>query len=556
MDVKVLDGKLFANLINNGASNLKNNSTIVNDLNVFPIPDGDTGENMSLTMFGGVNACKNNVEHSLAKVSKKVANGMLLSARGNSGVILSQFFAGIAKGFENIDNATPFQVGEAFKCGVKTAYNAVINPTEGTILTVARESVEYAFNRLNENSTINSFFNDLETEMKESLKRTPELLNVLKEAGVIDSGGAGLLYIFDGVCQSLKGIEVDNSFIKTNENKTSTIDLSKFNENSVMKFGYCTEFLLQLQRCKIDVDKFDINELISFLSSVGDSIVAFLNGTIVKVHVHTFNPGYVLEHCQKYGEFLTLKIENMTLQHNETTIQNRFEDITTKKVVKTGRKKYAIVAVASGDGIINTFKDLGADYVINGGQTNNPSAKDFIEAFDKVNADNIFVLPDNSNVILAAKQAANLYEDSNIHVINSKNIGDGYSILSLLDYSSNNVDTIIQQMNEAMDEVTTGQITLSIRDASLNGVTINKGDFIGFTDKIMLSANKDKLLVAYDLLDKLNFASKEVLIAIYGNNVSNQEKEALRKHIKEKYSRKEIFEIDGKQDVYEFLFII
>lgn len=544
-----LNGKLFSSLIVGGAYNLHENMEIVNDLNVFPIPDGDTGENMYLTMSGGVKSLKNVDEISLSKISQLVADGMLLSARGNSGVILSQFFAGIAKGFANIDEANLVEVSNALQEGVSVAYSAVINPTEGTILTVAREASSKVNQSLNKITSLEELLLVFINEAKESLKRTPDLLDVLKEANVVDSGGSGLIYIFDGMYHTLTGEMTYNNESLDNQNVKQEIDFSKFNENSVMEFAYCTEFLLQLQKCKIDINKFDINELIAYLETKGDSIVAFKTGSIVKVHVHTLDPGTVLHHVQQYGEFLTVKIENMTLQHNEVIKKE-------EQKAKKEKKKYATIAIATGKGIISTFKDLGADYIVEGGQCHNPSTEDFIDAFNEVNAENIFVLPNNSNILLAAKQAASLYKDSNVYVIESKNIGQGYSALSMLNYDFDNIDEIIENFNESIKDVTFGQVTSSVRDANINDVEIKKGNYIGFSDKLMLSSSNDKIETTMKLLEKLDLKNHEVLIAIFGEDVSEEEKNIFRNNISNDYRNCELYEIEGQQDLYDFLLIV
>ncbi len=548
MATRQLSGSLFSELVHGGAANLRANAQIVNDLNVFPIPDGDTGENMSLTIAGGVNASSELRSSSLSDVSDTIANGMLLSARGNSGVILSQFFAGMAKGFTGSDEADVRTVGYAFLSGVRRSYESVMKPTEGTMLTVAREGAEYAFSRITDESTLESFFSDVLDEMNRSLKRTPELLHVLKEAGVIDSGGAGLVYIIDGMNRTLLGEEVADAEIHTS---VPAVDTSKFTADSVMEFAYCTEFLLQLQNSKVDAENFDIAPITDYLKTVGDSIVAFKTGTIVKIHVHTFTPGAVLEFCRQYGEFLTIKIENMTLQHNDTI--GKTEDTAEESAE---RKRFATIAVAEGDGIKQAFSEMGADFVINGGQGNNPSSEDFIEAFDKVNADCIFVLPNNGNIIMAAELAGNMYKDSKVRIIPSKSVGDGYAALSMLSYDSGDEDEIADTMTSSMEGVVTGRVTKAVRDAVLDDVDIHTGDYIGFSGKNMLSDSTSKVDAAFSMLDKLDAADHEVMIAIYGTSAGIEDRNAFRNCIKTKFPRTELFEIDGGQDVYDFEIIL
>lgn len=548
MATKLLSGSLYSSLIYGGAANLKANAEIVNELNVFPIPDGDTGENMSMTIAGGVKQAKTVTSEDLSMVSDTIATGMLLSARGNSGVILSQFFAGIAKGFTGQETADVKTVGYALKSGVRRAYESVMKPTEGTMLTVAREGVDYGVDRITGESTLESFFSDVLDEMNRSLQRTPELLAVLKEAGVIDSGGAGLVYIIDGMKKTLLGEEINESDVVTS---VKSVDTSAFTADSIMEFGYCTEFLLQLQNSKVDAENFDIAKITDYLNTVGDSIVAFKTGTIVKIHVHTMTPGAVLEFCRQFGEFLTVKIENMTLQHNDSIAEGTRE---TKKAEP--KKRFATIAVAEGEGIKQTFADLGADYVINGGQGKNPSSEDFIEAFDEVNAETIFVLPNNGNIIMAAQLAGSMYENSKIYVIPSKSVGDGYAALSMLSYDSGDEEEIVNDMTSSMEGVVTGQVTKSIRDASIDDVCIHVDDYIGFSGKSMLSSEKMKVDAAAKMLEKLNAKNYEVMIVIYGATASEEDRNAFRIFVKNAYPKTELYEIDGGQDVYDFEIIL
>lgn len=545
----ILDGQTFTRLIAGGAANLQANVEIVNELNVFPIPDGDTGENMVLTMSGGLRNLEGKGETAVGNAAKLLADGMLMGARGNSGVILSQLFAGIAEGLKGKKTATVRDLSEALRSGVKSAYAAVINPTEGTILTVAREAADYAASRLEETSTFHSFGSDYFAELKRSLDRTPELLQTLKDAGVVDSGGAGLYYIAEGVIRAANGEVLQKA--ELSGTPAAELDLSKFGPESVMEFGYCTEFLLRLQTSKINLATFSVEKLIAELQTLGDSIVCFRNDSIVKVHIHTMTPGVVLNHCQQYGEFLTLKIENMTLQHSETEIRNRFAP---QKAAE--KKEFALVAVATGEGIKATFSELGADVVIDGGQGKNPSTEDFIRAFDEVNARVIFVLPNNGNIVLAAKQAASLYQKSEIRVVESKNIGEGYAALTMLSYDSGNADAIATDLSEAMQGVVTGMVTHSIRNATINGIAIAEGDYIGFTDKTMLSAGKTNFQTALALLEKLNAGKHDFLIAIYGKDAAEEEKEAFRASFAERYPQAELYEIEGGQEIYDFLLIL
>ncbi len=549
-----IDGQDLLSLIRGGAVSLRENEDIVNDLNVFPIPDGDTGSNMLLTMQGGLAGAGQVHGASISDASSAIASGMLLGARGNSGVILSQLFAGIAKGLEGKDLMSARDFSDAMQSGVHTAYSAVVNPTEGTILTVAREAAAYAESRLSEASTLESYLNDYFLQSEKTLEKTPDLLPVLKEAGVVDSGGAGLYYIISGMLKALRGESFDTDPSIPSSVQSQEPDYSKFNENSVMEFGYCTEFLLQLQRCKCNVEAFDVDrDMIPYLESIGgDSIVCFKNGSVVKVHVHTMTPYKALEHAQRFGEFLKVKIENMTLQHSETVVQNRFKVAPKKQ----DRKKFATIVVATGEGVKNTFKDLGADYVIDGGQGRNPSSEDFLEAFQSVNADTIFVLPNNGNIVLAARQAAGLYEDSDIHVLESKNIGEGYAAMTMLSYDSNDAKQIEDELTDAMKGVVTGMVTTSVRSTNLNGIAISMHDYIGFTNKTMLAADKDKVNCACTLLKNLKVQDFEYVIVIYGKTASADERKAFKVRMAQDHPGIELYEIDGGQEVYDFMMIL
>lgn len=546
VNVEKIDGILFEKMIVGGVANLKANVKEVNDLNVFPIPDGDTGDNMYLTISGGINNLRSVNSTSLYKKAKALADGMMLNARGNSGVILSQLFNGLANGLKGHDEADINIFKTAFLESFHQAYQAVVKPVEGTILTVAREAATNASVHADKNTTINDFIDDLKIEMEKSLARTPEMLAVLKEAGVIDSGGAGLLYIVKGFDAVLKGKEIASN---EQEGTTKDIDFSKFNENSVMKYGYCTEFLLQLQTSKVDIHNFDVETIIKYLETIGDSIVAYMIGTIVKIHVHTLMPYKALEFCQSFGEFLTVKIENMTLQHNETIQEHKLKK-------QQAHKKYAVVVVATGQGLIDTFYELGVNSVIDGGQTKNPSTKDFLEAFEEVNADNIYVFPNNSNIIMTAKEAKDLYKDANIYVIESKDFGEAYSALSLLDLSVDDPEEIRQTLVEGTKSSTTGTITKSIRDANINNVEIKNGDYIGFSGKTMLASNASKIETYFELLEKLDIDDREFLINVYGIDVTEEERKIIRDRLHKDYPMVEVYEINGQQEVYDFIIIL
>ncbi len=553
---KYLTGLLFAKMMRGGASELKANAEEVNKLNVFPVPDGDTGDNMSMTIESGIAALEDTETDDLAEVIQVLSRGMLLGARGNSGVILSQFFAGIAKGFAKSKKADASALGEALKRGVEQAYTSVMTPTEGTILTVMREAVDFAVSRITPRSTIRTLFSDLSKEMNASLERTPEILPVLKEAGVVDSGGAGLFYIIDGLNRVLNGEDVPEVNFPTEAPKAPVAATTSFGPDSVMTFGYCTEFLLQLQNKKTDIDAFDVEALKAFLAEHGDSIVAFKTDSIVKVHVHTFTPEKVLAHCRGFGEFLTVKIENMSVQHNETITEDSPVQPKAQAEQKPKKKRYGVVAVSNGPGIEALFRELGADEIVLGGQTNNPSTNDFIDAFEKINAEHIFVFPNNGNIVMAASQAGEIYEDANIHVIGAKTIGAGYVALSSMNLDESEPEELIKEAEDAIARITSAYISPAVRDADMNGVHVNEGDTIGIINKEIVVSEPDRMAAAYALIDKLLSGTDAFMLTVFcGADSSEEERGRLESYVGEKYPSAEVYFIDGGQEIYPFIFV-
>ena len=548
MENTTLDGVLFAKLLRGGAAGLQAKKQLVNDLNVFPIPDGDTGDNMFLTINAGATAVGEGSE-SLSQVAGKAASGMLLGARGNSGVILSRIFAGLAKGFEGVQTADVRALATAFESGVSEAYGAVSVPVEGTILTVLKDAVAYANGRVSESSTLDSYFADFNRELKLSLERTPDLLDVLREAGVVDSGGAGLGAIVEGMIATLGGAE---AVVAANEDaQPQRVDLDAFTETSVLEFGYCTEFLLRLQSAKVDLDTFDEAELIDYLNSVGESVVCFREGSIVKVHVHTKTPGDILNQMQRYGEFLTFKMENMTLQHNENHMA---EKLAPKP--RTPHKPFGVVSMAAGEGIKDAFVSLGCDAVVDGGQSMNPSAEDLIAAFRRVNADVIFVFPNNSNIIMTAKQAAQLYEDAQVRVVPTKTIGEGYAAISMLDTTSGDADAIAAELEEIIEGVVTGMVSRAVRDTEMNGVSVRKDDFIGFAGDTIHTANADRNEAAAALCEATKAGRYDIMLLVVGADAGSDEAQALCQTLQKQYRRTEIVMIDGGQPIYDYIIIL
>lgn len=529
-----LDAETYLNLVRGGAVRLAENRQTINDLNVFPIPDGDTGDNMYMTIEAGSSATGSTLE----EMAGSVSSGMLLGARGNSGVILSRIFAGLAKGFKGLKKADIKEFGQAMRCAVKEAYTAVSQPVEGTILTVMREGVDAAEG----SSSIEEFLDLWIAGMDLSLQHTPELLDVLKKAGVVDSGGAGLLCIGEGMRAALKGEITFENLPSSQGVPAAKVDFNAFTEDSFLEFGYCTEFLLRLQRSKVDLVSFDESVIHDWLASQGDSLVFFRDGSIIKVHVHTKDPGAILTKCREWGEFLTIKVENMTLQHHENHMDERF---------KRTRKALGVVSVAAGKGLSASFKEMGADYVIEGGQTMNPSVERFLEAFDAVDAETILVFPNNSNIILTANQASALYDKAKIVVIPTKTISEGYYALANLDAEQSLKDMTVT-LKEAAASVTTGMISRAIRDTEI----AKTGDFVGFSGKELLCGSPDRQEAVKCLAGKLDAGNADIFIIFKGEDSPTDEAEALQAYFEKTYSRTEVILLDGGQPVYDYILLI
>ena len=548
-----LDSLTFAAMLRQGAVQLGRDKKVINDLNVFPIPDGDTGDNMLMTLKAGSTALQpsetslrgtKQFRQTLSDTASAASSGMLLGARGNSGVILSRIFAGLAKGLQGVIEADTKAFTKAMQSAVEEAYKSVPVPVEGTIITVLREGVAGA----DSTADLNHYFETLLEAMQVSLDHTPELLRVLKDAGVVDSGGAGLVSIFRGMNEALNGI-ISEEEIAPTVAATPTVELDKFTEDSTLEFGYCTEFLLRLMRSKVDLDTFDENVIIDYLNRVGESVVAFREGSIVKVHVHTFTPGVILNEMQKFGEFLTIKIENMALQHHQSTNQNNAS-------FKLPPKPYGIVTVASGEGLVNAFREFGADEVIAGGQTMNPSTQDFLDAFARINAQHILVFPNNKNIKMAADQAAELYKNADIHVLPSTTIGEGYYGIGSIDRDNPNVEEVIASVTETMQSVVTGMISTAIRDVEGDQVSVHTGDYVGYSGKQILSDSPDRETAAKELIYRLGAVSRDVMLVFYGEDVPSEEAERLAADLQTQYKNLEIMLNNGAQPVYDYIFVL
>jgi len=551
-----IDGNLMKLIITNGSVKLKNNHQEINDLNVFPVPDGDTGSNMQSTMMSGVDAINALEDATVERVGKALARGLLMGARGNSGVILSQLFSGFGKVFQSLETANALQFVEGLNQGVKQAYGAVINPVEGTILTVAREAVEKAQEIVTPESDVLDVLKTYLDAAKVSLDNTPELLPVLKESGVVDSGGAGLIEIIEGMVAALEGeiYQVDRSAKKAAAKTAKGYDIDHEEE-----FGYCTEFIVQFDENR---KKFNKDRLVNKLNRLGDSIVVVADEEILKVHIHTLKPGDALNLGQEFGEFANLKIENMTLQHTETLLHQPVGDDEhfcghehTTSFYPSKPKKYGIITVLNGEGIKESFEEMGVDYIIDGGQTMNPSTQDFVDAIAAVNADNILIIPNNKNVMLSAEHAKGAIEGKNVIVIPAKTIPQGYASLTMFDANQDLEDTV-GEMKELINHVKTGEITYAIRDTEMNGVQIKKNDYLGIKEGDIIVAEKNRLNTAKVLVENLIDEDSEIITIITGSDIDEKEIKKLEKHINNTFEELEIETIQGGQTVYHYLFAV
>lgn len=552
---KELNGKTFKQMLVYGAASLRKNMEIVNNLNVFPVPDGDTGTNMKMTFESGLNNLDWESVESIGSVSQKFASGMLLGARGNSGVILSQIFKGISNGLENKETINCKELEEAFKQGVTQSYKAVKDPVEGTILTVFREATEKASTIINDEITIDEYLKNFISYGEETLESTPDLLPILKEAKVVDSGGAGLIYIFRGMIG-----EVEESDLRTHKEEVTKKNVLKrieFNENGELDYAYCTEFLLQLQPKKTNIETFDVQVIVNELEKInGNSIVAIKDQDIVKVHVHVDRPGLVYEIAQRYGEFISLKCENMAIQHSETTIENNYHQGDSKADGKTERKNMALITVAKDEGFKELFLEMGADYIVDGGQSMNPSSDDFIKAFKTVNADNIIVLPNNSNIFLAASQAKEIYKDANVYIVPTKSLGEGYSSLSVYN-SCGSVDENLESLEEQEKNTFTIDVTKAVRNACLNGVNINKDDYIALSGKKVLSSNDNCFdTISESLSYVIDQYDCSIITVFMGLDTTEDCENNIRNFIENKYNEVEIYFIYTNQETYNYIFVL
>ena len=555
---RTIDGPTLKKLLISASNNLFNHYPEVDALNVFPVPDGDTGINMNLTMTSGANEIANLASDDVFTIAKTFARGLLMGARGNSGVITSQIFRGFSLALEGVNEIDSITLAAAFKKGSETAYKAVMRPVEGTILTVIRESSEALSHRVDESMPVDKALEILLQEAIISLNRTPELLPILKEVGVVDSGGTGLMRIIEGMLLAAREEFIERDQKDVSASGIATAAASAMDEE---EFGYCTEFIMSLGPDSVK-KIFNQKRFGEWLNNHGNSLVVVQDEDIVKVHVHTLTPGEILNYAQQYGEFLKLKIENMTEQHHalaEGANVEPHEDLVKDEVeidqeLPKERIKNAIIAVSSGEGISAYFKELGVTYIVSGGQTMNPSSEDFLAEIRKINAENIFILPNNSNIVMAAGQACDIVgeEGINAFVIPSKTIPQGIVAAMSLDPDADSEENL-KNMRYSLKNIKSGEVTFSIRDCELNGVKIQKDDFIGIFEKEIVCGTKDKFDCLKELVDKMIDEESAILTIFLGEDVKREELFEVKKAIEEKYPDLNIDIKDGKQKIYSFL---
>lgn len=536
-----IKAKAFREMFVSGANNLQNSKDLVDKLNVFPVPDGDTGTNMSLTISYAMKELEKVGEEDITKIAKALSKGSLMGARGNSGVILSQIIRGIGKSVEGKDKLSTVDLAKALKGGSDTAYKAVIKPVEGTILTVIRETAEYAVKLAKRENNIEKFLGKVVREANVSLENTPNLLKNLKDAGVVDSGGKGLTLILEGFYLAIVGKAVVPATAEKAELKNVSLSSADTTSTEDIKFGYCTEFILES-------DKIDDAGIRDIMLGYGDSLAVVGDEGVIKVHVHTNEPGNVLQEALKYGQLLTIKIENMRMQH-ENILEGVAENAEYEEPVE--EKEFAFISTSMGDGLASIFKDFGVDYVIEGGQTMNPSTEDFMKAIDKIHAKNIFILPNNSNIIMAANQAKEL-SDKNIIVIPTKNIPQAVSALVGFNPEAT-VEENEANMVEALSYVKSGQVTFAVRDTVMNGIEIREGNIIGIAEKEMIAAGDEADEVAKKLVEKLVDEDSAIITLFYGEDVTEEQAEELRGELEEKFEDIDVELYYGGQPLYYYL---
>lgn len=544
--MKSLDGIKFAEMVQMGAHHLYQNAAYVDSLNVFPVPDGDTGTNMNLSMTSGADETEANVSAHIGKTAQALSKGLLMGARGNSGVILSQLFRGFGKAIEKEAEIDAKSLANAFQAGVDTAYKAVMKPVEGTILTVAREAAAKGVEVAETEEDMIVLMEAFIEEAKQSLNRTPDLLPVLKEVGVVDSGGQGLLFVYEGFLASMKGEPLPE------KNESSLDDLinaehhrvQDFMDTSDIEFGYCTEIMVRLEE---DKSPFDEEQFRQELNPMGDSLLVISDDEIAKVHIHSETPGAVLAAGQKYGSLIKIKVDNMREQHS--AIVNDAPQAPAKQ--QKTKVPYAIVTIAMGEGVSNLLRSIGASYVIEGGQTMNPSTEDIVKAVKEIGAERVLILPNNKNIIMAAEQAAELL-DIEAAVVPTKTIPQGMAAILAFN-PAESVETNKANMTQGFAHVKTGQVTFAVRDTSIDGVEIRKDDYMALAEGKIILSTPEMMDAAKKVLEGLMDEDSEIITIIYGEDATAEQADELQNFIEENYPDAEVEIVEGKQSLYPFI---
>ncbi len=547
MATNTINAELLTRMFLAGAANLEAKKEFINELNVFPVPDGDTGTNMTLTIMSAAKEVSALEEKDMVSVSKAISSGSLRGARGNSGVILSQLLRGFTKEIREHKELNVQILANACERATATAYKAVMKPKEGTILTVAKGLSEKARELAETTDDLEIFLPAVIEEAKEVLGRTPDMLPVLKEAGVVDSGGQGLLEVLNGAYDAFQGKEIDYSAIEASTGTTMVKPQAQV--ESDIKFGYCTEFIIMLEKEFGDQDEAEFK---TYLESIGDSIVCVADEDIVKIHVHTNDPGLAIQKALTFGQLSRMKIDNMREEHQEKLIRDAEKLAAEQKAVQEPRKPVGFIAVSIGSGMNTIFKELGVDYIIEGGQTMNPSTEDMLTAIDHVNADHIFIFPNNKNIILAANQAQSLTDDKDIIVIPTKTVPQG--ITAIINYMPDeDVDTNEETMLEEIKNVKTGQVTYAVRDTHIDDKEIHEGDIMGIGDSGILSVGQSVETTAKEMLALMADEDTELISLYYGEDVQEEEAERFAEEIAELYPDADVDMQCGGQPIYYYV---
>ena len=556
MKVTEISASQFQEMVEAGAKRLQVNAEYVNSLNVFPVPDGDTGTNMNLSMTSGATAVVNSASDKVGELANFLAKGLLMGARGNSGVILSQLFRGFSKAILDVETLNAEDLAKALVHGVETAYKAVMKPVEGTILTVARESAKAGERKAKQTDDVIEVMTDVVKFGKKALDKTPDMLPVLKEVGVVDSGGQGLLFIYEGFLSALTGeFQADDTYEPSPAEMDEMVNAEHHRSvqgqlaTEDITFGYCTEIMVRLGEGPTVDSAFDYDTFRNYLDGIGDSLLVVNDEEIVKVHVHTEHPGEVMNYGQKFGALIKVKVDNMRLQHE--TILEHDEEVTAFEATPAERKPFAVIAIAAGEGVQELFKSLGADYVISGGQTMNPSTEDILKAIKEVNADQVVVLPNNKNIFMAADQAAEVSEIP-VVVVPSKTVSQGMTAMLAFN-GEQSLEDNKTAMTDMLESVISGQVTHAIRDTSIDGVEIHEGDFLGMIDGKIVLSEPDQYQTPLDTLNKMINEDIEIITIIVGEDGNQAEAEKISEALEASHPDLEVEIHEGNQPVYPYL---